>query len=332
MAPKGKKRGRPQKVDPDTEKMVKSNVEEILAKIKVSQRKKKDYVPKNRYECEKTPGGRFLCPICKKEFTRRNTVMLHVREMHEKIYRFLCPECGKGFNYSSAFTEHVKRHKDSHPYKCTKCKKGFTSDPKRQRHEKICGFTGAPQYMCEYGCTKMFVTEEYLKEHVFNKHTSGGFKCTHCKRVFAHRSTLYKHKKKGCKEEAAFTMPEKEAAASRSSVNVHQGNMIITPNDYHREEMFPIKQKMYKHQKKGCKEKAAFTVLEKEAAAGSVNVSQGNMVITQNDYHREEMFPIKQEMTDEMETVETVFVPEYETFEDDKSNIEIEQVGLTLQL
>ena len=51
----------------------------------------------------------LMCHICDKVYSRRDTVLAHIKEVHEQIFDFECNQCGKKFISNSKLRRHVKQ-------------------------------------------------------------------------------------------------------------------------------------------------------------------------------------------------------------------------------
>ena len=87
----------------------------------------KDQNEKSQYfENEEINSGKNPCQICKKSFTTKRTLKLHVKTVHDELKEYQCNICGKTFGNKSKLQFHIKRvHYSIKPHKCVSCYKSF---------------------------------------------------------------------------------------------------------------------------------------------------------------------------------------------------------------
>uniref|UniRef100_A0A0K2U6W7 Zinc finger protein 135like [Alligator mississippiensis] n=2 Tax=Lepeophtheirus salmonis TaxID=72036 RepID=A0A0K2U6W7_LEPSM len=110
----------------------------------------------------------FQCKMCNKHFKKSQSLAGHVKSAHPEIRHpktQICEACGKSFSKKSGLRNH-------------KC--GF-NDSSKVEEEKRCDI-----------CDKMVSISSY-KSHT-QYHLSGKKTCHHCKKVFANKSSLERHK------------------------------------------------------------------------------------------------------------------------------------------
>jgi C2H2-type zinc finger len=49
------------------------------------------------------------CPICKKHYSCRAALKIHIKAVHEKIKRFSCGHCGHAFHQKGNMKSHIKK-------------------------------------------------------------------------------------------------------------------------------------------------------------------------------------------------------------------------------
>ena len=82
---------------------------------------------------------KLSCDICKKKFSSKKRLKLHVHNAHEKKIdgteiSYICPECLKKFPTPSKLNRHKITHTGEKPYSCKNCNKGFTQNEHLKAH------------------------------------------------------------------------------------------------------------------------------------------------------------------------------------------------------
>ena len=74
---------------------------------------------------------RFPCMQCSKDFSRKNTLSLHIRNNHTKDASLFCTACNQYFANYESHKDHMENHKI---FPCKKCEKDFPRNKSLQRH------------------------------------------------------------------------------------------------------------------------------------------------------------------------------------------------------
>ncbi|XP_029464744.1 zinc finger protein 585A-like [Rhinatrema bivittatum] len=164
---------------------------------------------------EKPCSQKFICKVCGKMFTKRQSLQLHAKTHSTE---FLCNCCGEAFQSKEQAAIHRRTHRGK-LYKCPQC--DFQSSINsmihlhRQKHRlgtvacEICNCAypdrstlskhmcvhdkGRPYVCCYEGCAWRFKTEMMLKAHVQAHTTRGKFECSTCGYTFRRKHHLSRH-------------------------------------------------------------------------------------------------------------------------------------------
>ncbi|XP_030059491.1 zinc finger protein 585A-like [Microcaecilia unicolor] len=164
---------------------------------------------------EKSCSQKFICQVCGKTFTKRQSLQLHAKTHSTE---FLCNCCGEAFQSKEQASVHRRTHRGK-LYKCPQC--DFQSSINsmihlhRQKHRlgtvacEICNCAypdrstlskhmcvhdkGRPYVCCYEGCAWRFKTEMMLKAHVQAHTTRGKFECSTCGYTFRRKHHLSRH-------------------------------------------------------------------------------------------------------------------------------------------
>ncbi|XP_024862832.1 oocyte zinc finger protein XlCOF6-like isoform X2 [Kryptolebias marmoratus] len=109
----------------------------------------------------------FLCVTCGKQFSVKNTLIVHVRT-HTGEKPFSCQTCGKSFIQTSKLITHMRTHTGEKPFKCKTCGKSFIQTSKLIRHMRT--HTGEKPFKCKT-CGKSYIHKISCKYHM-KTHTS----------------------------------------------------------------------------------------------------------------------------------------------------------------
>ncbi len=149
----------------------------------------------------------FKCPVCKKAFSKMQSMQQHCKATNHKLKLFQCEVCEKPFPNSKALIQHAnaKNHKQ---FKCNQCDKRFASRDAVQLHIRVTHYQkqklhnrqlqdNSP-FVCEV-CHKQFVTSRALLQHKTAVHhqieaiTPETFTCPQCQKQYKTHQSLNQH-------------------------------------------------------------------------------------------------------------------------------------------
>ncbi|CAJ0572883.1 unnamed protein product, partial [Mesorhabditis spiculigera] len=104
-----------------------------------------------------------------------------------------CDICGKVDKFRSKAIEHRRSHTGEKPFKCPKCKMGFTQRGALKSHLRL--HTGERPYACTWDCGKTFPSSSACKSHEKSHAGEMNYPCDFCGRLFAKRYHVERHVK-----------------------------------------------------------------------------------------------------------------------------------------
>lgn len=179
-----------------------------------SKRKDDTLLGIEKIEHERTP---FRCAFCKKMYTRKHTLKLHIKthlgrgdykcstcdrefhsqavlKRHSRIHTDLrphkCPICEKTFRDKAHLLTHMQVHSDERPYECNVCGYKFKQVSAFNRHKRL--HTDVTKYLCSI-CGGLFSTKVHLKNHLLIHMRAKPHACGLCGRTFRLKATLKLH-------------------------------------------------------------------------------------------------------------------------------------------
>ncbi|KAK6639475.1 hypothetical protein RUM43_007748 [Polyplax serrata] len=164
--------------------------------------------------------GEFICGECGKECSDLESINLHMKE-HTQSDVFECVTCKQVFKFKQSLLQHVRTvHETNRPYSCDVCRATFSSKSSLRNHRVIhlslrypceeCGnefkgrsglylhkqrvHRGKKDFVCDY-CGKMFALKCQRDTHRRIHTGEKPFKCETCGAGFRAQSGLYAHRK-----------------------------------------------------------------------------------------------------------------------------------------
>lgn len=176
-------------------------------------------VQKKKSEVDQSPR---ICDICGKTIYSTAHLKMHLRIVHEKVYKFKCDLCGKGFGYVASLKYHLA---NSHPeesgspslWKCevVGCARKFLRKKTLELHmSRVHGSESElAKFSCQI-CGKGFWRGHSLRTHL-RIHQSGGrrdFQCDLCPTAFTTPDYVELHKRRVHKiwKKKKITKPSEE--------------------------------------------------------------------------------------------------------------------------
>ncbi|CAG9763106.1 unnamed protein product [Ceutorhynchus assimilis] len=136
------------------------------------------------------------CIICKRTLSTVEALKKHVEDKHlaqkppKNLERFVCDICGKDFSHRQSWLLHTKGHSGLKPYKCNLCPKTFRCRAFLTQHEKI--HSDEKPFSCEI-CGTCFKRKEGLRRHLICHTDVKPFECHNCEKTFRRREHLRLH-------------------------------------------------------------------------------------------------------------------------------------------
>ena len=165
----------------------------------------------------------FKCVECDKSYTLKDTLLSHIKSVHDETQDIKCPTCEKIFRGKQKLDAHLKSH-NLEILSCNKCDfkgkylkehlQSIHSEKRRKVELATCEFCqkvltksninvhlnavhskDSKMYECER-CHQSFRLKQYLKKHYENVHDeSRDLKCKLCEKIFRGKQKLSIHVK-----------------------------------------------------------------------------------------------------------------------------------------
>ena len=135
--------------------------------------------------------ARFLCSECGGCYRSMTILKQHTRIHQEN--KFLCPICARQFTRKNRYTEHINSHSGIQPYSCSSCGKSFSHRNSFMAHRCRGAREAIKLFMCEV-CSLSYTNRGSLSHHIAANHGDEIFACT-CGKTFKFKINLHRHKK-----------------------------------------------------------------------------------------------------------------------------------------
>ena len=132
------------------------------------------------------------CGVCGKRFYRREDFLNHTTNSHKIPRPFQCKVCKKRFTQKHYVTLHMRVHTGERPYKCKLCPNTYTHKTSYTIHMRI--HNGDRPYMCGI-CGKKCYDKSGLTSHMRSHTKETPYECEVCGRRFTHSKSLLVHRR-----------------------------------------------------------------------------------------------------------------------------------------
>ena len=144
-------------------------------------------------------GKKFECEKCQKAFKQLPNLTRHINTFHFNIKNFHCPVCEAAFGCNSALKQHAKRcHGDittKREFNCDRCSKNYLSQHDLNNH--IANIHESKPEKCDI-CDKEFRSMRHLRIHKDQVHIEKSkvrdeLVCKHCSKEYSSKFNLNDH-------------------------------------------------------------------------------------------------------------------------------------------
>jgi len=153
----------------------------------------------------------YLCHICSKPFTSKQTLNMHVNYVHSVDRPFACSMCTKSYKIKSELTQHEMTHSDHYNYSCETCGKQFRGKVNLRMHMKTHLSDEEKKHVCSM-CGHRFARLQHLRNHLTTHSSVGTFPCEICGAKSKTMDALRQHKKS---HRALGLVPDQPAQVGR---------------------------------------------------------------------------------------------------------------------
>jgi len=153
----------------------------------------------------------YLCHICSKPFTSKQTLNMHVNYVHSTDRPFSCSMCTKSYKIKSELTQHEMTHSDHYNYSCETCGKQFRGKVNLRMHMKTHLSDEEKKHVCSM-CGHRFARLQHLRNHLTTHSSVGTFPCEICGAKSKTMDALRQHKKS---HRALGLVPDQPAQVGR---------------------------------------------------------------------------------------------------------------------
>ncbi|XP_060808032.1 zinc finger protein 25 isoform X2 [Amyelois transitella] len=136
--------------------------------------------------------AKYECDYCKKRYTQKMTLRVHIQFEHGNYKSFDCKWCSKKFWCKSRLNAHIVKHTQEKKFHCSICDRNFVTKESLLYHTRT--HTGEKPYECPQ-CDSRFLSASRRSEHVRRHHGGGTFECDICHGKFNSQNYLQKHKR-----------------------------------------------------------------------------------------------------------------------------------------
>ncbi|XP_055634679.1 zinc finger protein 883-like isoform X2 [Toxorhynchites rutilus septentrionalis] len=105
----------------------------------------------------------FVCPICSRSYTRKDSYRRHVKLHSVEKDHYKCDVCGKGCRSKDNLNVHMRMHTGEKRFKCHMCDAVFAYPDKLKRH--IMAHRGIKPHRCNV-CEMEFTRSDHLSKHM----------------------------------------------------------------------------------------------------------------------------------------------------------------------
>ena len=135
-------------------------------------------------------GGKFVCPSCEEEFSKKSHMENHIQARHPG-YRFRCPDCDKKYTTYDKLKVHYSTIHEGNKHACEFC--DYVSNFKKHLIEHVKVKHEGVKYRCTE-CLIEFKRRRNLITHIkFKHHNIGGFTCPQCEYCTLDKSRFSSH-------------------------------------------------------------------------------------------------------------------------------------------